>query len=196
MSSTLMPFFRSDGQARLLAVLLLRPEGEPLHVSELARRADVPYATAHREIELLERGGVVTTDRVGRSRVVKANPASPYLDDIRSLVLKGFGPVVVLEPLLANVSGIEEAYVFGSWAARYAGQPGPDPGDVDVLVVGRPKAQAVDEAAEEAERLLGREVQTTIVSENRWRRSDSGFLRTVKSRPLVQVLSKAARSLP
>ncbi len=186
-----MPFFRSVGQARLLAVLLLRPEDEPLHVSELARRADVPYATAHREIELLERSGVVTTDRVGRSRVVKANPASPYLDDIRSLVLKGFGPVVVLEPLLANVPGIEEAYVFGSWAARYAGQPGPDPGDVDVLVVGSPKAQAVDEAAEKAERLLGREVQTTIVSENRWRRGDSGFLRTVKSRPLVQVLSKA-----
>ena len=36
---------------------------------------------------------------------------------------------------LEGVEGIEKAYLFGSWAARYAGEAGRAPADLDVLVI-------------------------------------------------------------
>jgi hypothetical protein len=44
----LAPIFRSDGQARLLATLLLT--GDELSLTDLAKRADLAYPTVHREV--------------------------------------------------------------------------------------------------------------------------------------------------
>src|SRR5439155_10027404 len=99
----------------------------------LGRRANVPSSTAHREVERLERYGVVTSERFAQSRVVRVNEQVPYVDDLRSLVVKAYGPSAVLAELLGAVDGVEAAYVFGSWAARLLGEQGPPPRDVDVL---------------------------------------------------------------
>lgn len=40
---------------------------------------------------------------------------------------------------------MREVWIYGSWAARYAQQPGPVPGDSDVLVVGTADADELDE---------------------------------------------------
>jgi hypothetical protein len=36
----------------------------------------------------------------------------------------------------ADLRGVERLFILGSWAARYAGDSGHEPRDVDVLVVG------------------------------------------------------------
>jgi len=91
----------------------------------------------------------------------------------------------VLGGLLASLKGIEAAYVFGSWAARLAGETGPPPGDIDLLVVGNPDPAGLDAVVQEAEAALGREVQPTVVSPSEWESADSPLLRTIKGRPLV-----------
>ena len=45
-------------------------------------------------------------------------------------------PLPVLSQLLACVPGINAAYIYGSWAARYHHEPGGPPNDLDVLVIG------------------------------------------------------------
>ena len=185
----LTPFFRSPSQGRILAVLLLGEPEEPLTVTEVGRRAGVPTSTAHREIDRLERYGIVTSQRFAQTRLVRVDERNPYLDDLRSLVMKAYGPAAILGQLLRNVSGIEAAYVFGSWAARLAGDPGPPPGDVDLLVVGDPDPDALDAAVREAEGGLGREIQPTVVSPAEWEAAESPLLRTIKKRPLVPVAS-------
>jgi hypothetical protein len=47
---------------------------------------------------------------------------SPLTAPLTELLLRSFGPRQVLADEPANVTGIENAYLFGSWAARYAGQ--------------------------------------------------------------------------
>jgi predicted nucleotidyltransferase len=181
----LTPFFRSPAQGRILAVILLgRPEDQ-LTITEIGRRARVPSSTAHREVERLERYGLVTSQRFAQSRVVRPNERNPYLVDLRSLVMKAYGPAAILGELLARLTGVEAAYVFGSWAARLAGDPGPPPGDVDLLIVGNPDPNALDAAMQEAEAILSREVQPTVVSPSEWDSAQSPLLRTIKTRPLV-----------
>jgi hypothetical protein len=64
----------------------------------------------------------------------------------------------LLEEALTGEPGIESALIVGSWAARYHGEPGPPPGDVDLVVMGEPYRDAVIEKVAEASRLLARQV--------------------------------------
>ena len=46
-----------------------------------------------------------------------------------------YGALALLPGILADVDGIEEALIYGSWAARFTGEVGADPNDIDVLVI-------------------------------------------------------------
>jgi predicted nucleotidyltransferase len=164
------------------------PKDESAHLSALAERTNLPYSTVHREVDKLEDAGLVTSQRFANVRVVRPDDRSPYIEELRGLLLKAYGPATVLGQLLPK-QDVESAYLFGSWAARYHGEPGRDPGDIDVLVVVDAAADldAVYAAAEEAERILGRPVHVTLVDAERWAAPDSGFLRTIKKRPLVPI---------
>jgi DNA-binding transcriptional ArsR family regulator len=180
----LLPIFRSRGQAQLLSRLFLPGEDVPL--TQLAKEVGLAKSRVSVEVDRLEEAGLVTSDRRGNTRVTRANPDSPYYPELRSLVLKAFGPVRILEDALTPLPGIERAYVHGSWAARYHGEPGPPPADVDLLVIGTPNVQAVRGAAREAARELGRDVSPTVLSPEEWD-GESGFVRTVRRRPLVEL---------
>ncbi len=85
---------------------------------------------------------------------------------------------------------IESAYLFGSWAARYAGQLGRAPADIDLLVIGDPDRDELDEAAQRAGARLAREVNVTIRSPRWWREGEDGFHAEVTGRPLVPVFAQ------
>jgi predicted nucleotidyltransferase len=130
----------------------------------------------------------VTSRKVRNTRLVRANVSSPYYSGLAEVLTRAFGVPAVLAQELAGIQGIASALVFGSWAARHAGQSGVRPvGDIDVLVLGEPDRDALYEAADRAERRLGRPVQITI-RDTSWLTSGSGsFYDTVTSRPMVKL---------
>lgn len=180
----LAALFRSDAQGEILARLLLEPE-RSYSIAELARMTGTPYASTHREVQRLLRTGTISEQRVGQTTQLAANTDSPAYGPLRDLLLLSYGPGTVLPDVLAGVDGVEEAFIYGSWAARRLGEPGSQPGDIDVLVVGDPKRSALFEAAHEAERVLGREVSIRAVSAPAWASATNDFIATVKSRPLI-----------
>lgn len=182
----LLPIFRSELQGRLLALLYARPSQEH-SVSELARRLGSHVSTVQREVVRLEEAGILVSHRVGNTRLIRPNEDSSYTDDLGGLVLKAFGPVHVLARALRDVPGVEEAYVFGSWAERYSGIRGPAAGDVDVLVLGKPDRDAIYAAALEAQEQIGLEINITTRSKEAWEADQGGFARSVRSGPLVPI---------
>jgi len=103
------------------------------------------------------------------------------------IVTETYGPVPVLRTVLVAVPGIRRAYIYGSWAARRAGQPGPPPRDIDVLVVGHPSRTALLDAADAAQQRLHTEVNINATTPDAWAAKDDPFLVTVASRPLVDL---------
>jgi hypothetical protein len=89
------------------------------------------------------------------------------------------------------VPGLDAASIFGSWAARYHGQPGPPPNDLDVLVIGQPSRTQLDEAADRAERRLDIPLNPTVRSRSGWNASADPLVRQIKSSPVVWVLDHA-----
>ena len=185
-SPELLPLFRSRGQGRLLARVYLEPD-RPAPLAQLARELRLDGGGITREANRLERAGLVRSERVGRSRVLHPNEDSPYYPELSGLLLKAFGPATILGPALARVDGIEHAYLFGSWAARYQGEPGPPPADIDLLLIGTPEWGAVARVARELTSLLGREVNPTILSPDQWRDDDDGFVRQVTREPRIEL---------
>jgi DNA-binding transcriptional ArsR family regulator len=184
---SLLPILRSQQQGQILALLLGDPDLE-LSLTEIALRTGAPHPSVHREIQRAEQAGLVTTRKVGNTRLVRANTASPYYAGLAEVLTRAFGVPAVLAEALSDVKGIAAAYIYGSWAARHEGQAGPRPvGDIDVLILGDPDRDQLYEALSAAENRLGRSVEATIRAPA-WLESGSGaFHDTVASRPLLRI---------
>lgn len=180
----LIPILRSKAQAEILAIVLGDPNQE-FSLTELAEAADTSAATAGREIDRAQQASVVKVRVVGRTKLVSADTSSEYFEPLSRLLLVGFGPRRTLSEKLAGLQGIEAAYLFGSWAARYAGHEGPAPRDIDILVIGDPDRSAVYAVLEPAEGKLRRPIQVTFRTTDQWGDVSDPFVATVRSRPLV-----------
>jgi len=182
-----MPILRSQQQGEILALLLGDSDLE-LSLTEISSRTGAPRASVYREVERGTRTGVLTWRKVGNTRLVRANTASPYYEGLAEVLTRAFGPPTVLAALLRDILGITAAYIYGSWAANHAGQPSKRPiGDIDLLVLGDPDRDELYGALSVAEERLGRPVQATIRDPS-WLDSGTGaFHDTVASRPMVRL---------
>ena len=186
-SPSLLPLLRSRMQGELLALVLLHPDRE-YGITELAEACGVSVTAVLREVERLTDGGILEDRRVGRNRLVKARTDTPLYRPLTDLIAVTFGPMPLLAEALSTLAGVRAAYIYGSWAARYSGEPGPPPGDVDVLVVGSPDADDLFDLAESLSRRLGREVNVHRISPESWATSTTDpFLTSVRERPLTQL---------
>jgi DNA-binding transcriptional ArsR family regulator len=182
----ILPIFRSDGQARLLAHVYLRPE-RATTLSALARELDLSHTTLSREADKLERAGLIRSERVGNQRRLQPNEDSVYFPSLRDLLVRAFGPVPLMERALRRTQGVDKAFLYGSWAARYLGEAGDAPNDLDLLVVGSPQRSALVRVARDLEQELGYEVNPTVVPATEWEEKKSGFLQSVARGALVEL---------
>ena len=183
----LLPILRSQQQAEILALLLGDPDLE-LSLTEISQRTGAPHPSVHREVQRAEQAGLVTSRKVGNTRLVRANTDSPYYPGLADVLTRAFGVPTVVADALQPIEGIEEAYIYGSWAARHEGQGGQLPvGDIDVLILGDPGRDQLYDALAGAEKRLGRPIQTTI-RDHHWLRSGKGsFHETITSRPKLKL---------
>jgi DNA-binding transcriptional ArsR family regulator len=186
-SPSLLPLLRSRMQGELLALVLLHPDRE-YSITELAEACGVTPTAVLREVERLTGGGILEDRRVGRSRLVKARTDTPLYQPLSDLMAVTFGPMPLLAEALSGLAGVREAYIYGSWAARYNGEPGPPPGDVDVLVVGSPDPDSLFDLAEDVSRRLSREVNVHRILPESWAADSADpFLTSVRKRPLARL---------
>jgi predicted nucleotidyltransferase len=184
---SLLPILRSRQQAELLALLLGDPELE-VSLTGLAARLGTAYPSVHREIERAEAAGLVSSRKVGNTRLVRANTASPYFAGLAEVLTRAFGVPNVLGKALRSVDGITDAYVFGSWAARFLGVEGQRAvEDIDLLVLGEPDRDDLYAATEGVEARLGRPVQVTIRDAGWLTKGDGSFHDTIVDRPMVSI---------
>jgi DNA-binding transcriptional ArsR family regulator len=188
----LLPILRSQHQARLLVELLLDPAREET-LSELARRTDTPLSTLHLEVQRLVEAGILAERVEGRNRLLRANTDSRLFRPLAELILVTYGPASVVAEEFGALAGVRAVYIFGSWAARYLGDPGEPPHDIDVLVVGdRVSRLQVSAAAQRAEDRLRIPVQTVVVTNARWAGASDALIAQIKASPLFAAFDRDA----
>ncbi|KVL15023.1 nucleotidyltransferase domain-containing protein [Burkholderia sp. MSMB1826] len=178
----------SNAQQPILACLFGRPE-QWFHVKELIRLTNLGSASVQRELNRLEKGGLIETRRIANLKQVRAFAGSPIFSELRLIVLKTFGTVEVLrEALSLLASEIKLAFVYGSVAqgSDHAGS------DVDIMLVSETLSYGqIMAALEPAERQLGRAVQITQYTPGEFlerKRNNHPFLAEVLRQPKLMVI--------
>jgi hypothetical protein len=186
----LLPLLRSQVQGNLLALTYLAPERE-FTVTEAARGVRASVKAVHHEVNRLVQAGLLADRRQGNNRLIRAVTDSVLSGPLTDLLAVSYGPLPVLTAALRGAPGVQRAYIYGSWAARYCGEPGPIPADVDVLAIGTADLNDLYDVARTAELRLRREVNIQLVRPDTWERphpeEDDLFLTTLRSRPLVEL---------
>ena len=186
----LLPIFRTDLQAELLAALFLGND-EAATAGELVERTSGPAASVYRELTRLVDAGLIGRERERRGAGFRPAKGSPLYEPLRELLERTMAVEPQLTRVLATIDGIDAAAIFGSWAAR---QPGGG-SDIDLLVVGDMDRDELLTRVRKIERLAGREIDVTAYrSDDFERRRDegSGFIRTVLRGPLIQLIGEVA----
>lgn len=183
----LLPLLRSRVQGDLLALLYLHPERD-YGISEAARLIHASVTTVHTEASRLIAAGFIADSHRGNMHLLRAVADSPVTRPLTDLLAVTYGPLPVLTDMLTGVEGVKAAYIYGSWAARYSGEPGYVPNDVDVLVIGAADRNLLYGIAEEARHQLGRDVSIRVISAASWASPEGNpFLTHLRQRPLVEL---------
>jgi DNA-binding transcriptional ArsR family regulator len=190
-SPAIAPFFRSDLQARILAALLLGPVAE-ISAADLRRRVGASSSGVNQELQRLRDAGVVERRMVGRAALYRRAGASPLVEPLTALVERTLGVEPELRRRLSDIEGIEAAAIYGSWAAGSSVTP---VSDVDVLVIGHPDRDRLEQVARDVERLIGRDVSLAVYDPDDWDErvaQGAGFAATVLGRPLTPLVGTIA----
>ncbi|MDQ2836388.1 MAG: ArsR family transcriptional regulator [Actinomycetota bacterium] len=184
--SGLFPVFRSAAQAEILGATLPYP-GRERTISELSQLLSIPLATVSDEVSRLVRAGLFNSRKVGRANLLVPNADNRLLAPLTEIVLATVGPQRSVHDAFTSVEGIARLIIYGSWAARYRGDSGPPPNDLDVLLIGTPKRAEVYQAAEVVERRTGLPVNPVIASAMRWADAGDPLMVQIKSSPMVDI---------
>lgn len=182
----LLPIFRSQNQMNILGRVLLNPDTE-YSLTDIASTLGIALTTVSDEVRRLTQSSLFDTRTVGRTRVVRANQHNPAIAHLVKLLELSVGVPAVVSEEFSDLPDVEGIILFGSWAARNAGQPGPPPGDIDVLVVGPKAARAAAyEAAERAEARLGVPVNATLRSPSAWHSAEhTPLISEIRAQPYL-----------
>jgi DNA-binding transcriptional ArsR family regulator len=185
------PIFRTETQARLLAALCLHGDRN-WTLASLARELGVSPSSLHPEIHRLEEAGLLTATAVGRSRVLSIDQTHPIVKPLTEILDYLYGPGVVIAEEFGSIPETELLLIFGSWAARHNGEPGPPPHDIDVLVVGDADRAEIYAAADRAQVRIGLPVNPVLASRRRWQATSDALIRQIKASPTVDLTPSEA----
>lgn len=169
--------FRSKSRQQLLAYYFTNPTARH-HLRDLAGRLRVDPSNLSKELGRLEHEGLFRSEMSGRQKYFQLNPEYPLFDELRKIIAKTIGAATLIAQSLKKIDGVDEAYLYGSFARNQQDAAS----DIDVLVIGVPREEALAQAMQRLERQLGREINYTVLTrkefESRRARKDA-FLENV-----------------
>lgn len=166
--------FSSETRVDLLGLFLSRPD-ERFYVREIAREINRDISGIKRELDNLEKTGLLTSTKVGNLRYYTVEKTFPLYPELKAIIDKTRGVPQAIGEELRSVPGIRAAIIFGETEA-------PDREGIDLLVVGRPRMAQLNRRVADLEVRIGRSINYLVFDEGEYqRRKAEGdpFLREV-----------------
>lgn len=178
---------QSKARQRLLGYYFTNPTARH-HVRDLAQRLSVDPSNLSKELRRLEHEGLFLSEVSGRQKYFRLNREYALFAEVRGIVAKTIGVVPLLRQSLQPIEGIEDSFLYGSFARNQQDAAS----DIDLLLIGAPPGRALAEAVHKLERQLGREINYTVLTRKefnaRMARKDA-FLAGVWQNRRVSLLS-------
>jgi len=163
--NTLTSLFSSAIRAEVLALLLNNPD-EKFYMREIATLVRKNPSGVKRELDNLEKMGILISKRVANLKYFQAEKKSPLFAELKNLIAKSLGIHGALKALL-KTSNVKIAFIFGPYAESE------DADTVSLLIAGVNTLPM--ESIREIEEKFGKKVHITVIDENEFKsRKESG----------------------
>jgi predicted nucleotidyltransferase len=152
-------------QQKVLGLLFGKPD-QSFYANQIARWAQVGKGSLMRELDRLQRAGVLTMTRQGNQTHYQANSDCPIYSELLGIARKTFG---IAEPLRQALHPFYEqltwAFVYGSIAKDQANASS----DIDLMLIGEGLHYSeVMERLMPMEEQLGRTLNPTLYTPDDW----------------------------
>lgn len=161
---TLKSLFSSSVRADVLALLLNNPE-EKFYVREIATLIRKNPSGVKRELDNLEKMGVLASKRVANLKYFQADKKSPLFSELKSLIAKSLGIPGALKAML-KTSGAKIAFIYGPYAESEEADT------VNLFIVG-PSSLVFDGLKDIEERFKTR-ISATVMEEGEFKDKKEG----------------------
>ena len=150
---------KSKVAVKILGYFLVNQDAQH-YVNELARTLDLDPSNTDGKLKELEQEGILTSEIRGNQRYYFLNKKYPLLGEVKKLYDTSYGLPARLGAELKNLPGLEEAYVYGSYAkGNFSGES-----DIDLLLIGEHSSMEANRCLIKFGREFGREFNCTDMS--------------------------------
>ena len=180
----------SAARRKILSLLLLGNQ-ERYYVREVERRTGENINSVRRELENLERAGLVASSAVANLKYYSINRSSAIYGELRTIFLKTEGVAEMLSEKMGKHRGLEKAFMFGSFAAGEETCSS----DIDLFLVGKVDEKALNRNVREIEMFLGRQVNYVMMSLDEFERrirEKEPFVTRVLGSPTIPLVGEAS----
>jgi predicted nucleotidyltransferase len=137
-----------------------------VYVRGLAVALGADSTNLSRELSRLAQEGLLRAEPEGRQLYYSINRDYPYLKPVFALLHGSIGIEPELRHALESVPGIQQAWLFGSFAKKEADAAS----DIDLLLIGKPNQAELAQEVRRAEKNLRREINYTVLTQKELKR--------------------------
>ncbi|PIU01988.1 hypothetical protein COT68_00300 [bacterium (Candidatus Torokbacteria) CG09_land_8_20_14_0_10_42_11] len=156
------------------------------YINELANLLCVDPGNLFRKLKELEIEGVLLSEAAGNQKYFFLNKNYPLLKELRKVYEAKHGLAVIFQKKLKKLSGLKEAYIFGSYAK---GDLSPQ-SDIDLLLIGEHSSLVAKKNILPLQKTLKREINiidlTPAEFHKREKQKDE-FLQNIFKKPIIKI---------
>ena len=161
---TLKSLFSSAIRADVLA-LLLNNADERFYVREIATLLRKNPSGVKRELDNLEKMGILTSKKVANLKYFQADKKSPFFTELKSIIAKSLGVTGALKAML-KTTNVKTAFIFGPYAESEEAET------VDVFIVG-PASLSLD-GIKDIEERFSKKISVKLMDETEFKTRKEG----------------------
>lgn len=156
---------KSKIRRNILSLFFLEKK-DSYYIRELERILGFSAGNIRRELIALKEEGIIDFVKKGNQSHYYLNKKSPIFNEIKSIISKTIGLEFKIKKCLEPITGIKEAFIFGSFAKEKEHSSS----DIDLMIIGSVDEDILIPRISKTEELLGREINYHLISENEWKK--------------------------
>ncbi len=181
--------FSSKVRIKLLSLFLLNPD-QTYFVRELTRRLNERINSIRRELDNLQKLGLLVSHTEDRKKYYTVNRDFEIFEELRSLIIKsGVTPQEKAMRMLQALKNVHLVILTGAFTQQRLPK-------TDLLIVGAPKREKLLGAVAELEKTVGKQIRYSVIDQNEYdyrRTMHDLFLNDIMSGEHIKVLDKVGK---
>lgn len=172
--------------SRALLDYFLLNKKESRYVNELARLLKLDPGNTFKKLREFEVEGILLSEFKGKQNYYSLNLKYPLLKEYEKLYESKFGLVKALEEKLGKLHGLEEAFIFGSFAKGNFS----DDSDIDLLVIGKHDFKELAKIISNLELRFSREINVVDFEKVEFlkrKKSGDNFIKNIISGKTIKI---------